>query len=86
MFVLVAYDIRDDERLRRVAKVMESYGHRVQRSIFECEVGTETLIVMIAELKAAMHRREDKGVCLPTLRQLSQTHQSERQAPADAVG
>lgn len=60
MFVLVAYDIRDNDRLRHVAKVMESYGQRVQRSIFECEVGMETLIVMIAELKAAMHRREDK--------------------------
>jgi len=43
MMVLVAYDVRTDSqegqrRLRRVAKVCENYGQRVQNSVFECLV------------------------------------------------
>ena len=41
MKVVVSYDVRTDitggqRRLRRVAKLCESYGQRVQYSIFEC--------------------------------------------------
>ena len=32
---LIAYDIADDRRLHRIAKLMEGYGVRVQKSIFE---------------------------------------------------
>ncbi len=31
---LIAYDIRDDRRLRKVAKLLESYGRRMQYSVF----------------------------------------------------
>lgn len=33
---LICYDVRDDKRLRRVAKHMEGYGNRVQYSVFRC--------------------------------------------------
>lgn len=41
MMVLVAYDVNTENtqgqnRLRRVAKVCESHGQRVQNSVFEC--------------------------------------------------
>ncbi len=42
MLVLVSYDVAEDERgkkrLRRVAKICEDYGQRVQYSVFECLV------------------------------------------------
>jgi CRISPR-associated protein Cas2 len=43
MLVIVTYDvsvISEDgpRRLRRVAKVCERYGQRVQKSVFECQV------------------------------------------------
>ena len=43
MMVLVTYDVSTREetgqrRLRRVAKVCENYGQRVQKSVFECLV------------------------------------------------
>ncbi len=43
MLVLVSYDVSfEDEggkrRLRRIAKVCENYGQRVQYSVFECVV------------------------------------------------
>ena len=43
MLILVAYDVstltkQGARRLRRVAKVCEGTGQRVQNSVFECEV------------------------------------------------
>ena len=47
-WVLIAYDITTDDkagrrRLRRVAKVCERYGRRVQKSLFECQGDDKTL-------------------------------------------
>ena len=42
MMMLVSYDVAKDEngerRLRKVAKILENYGQRVQYSVFECLV------------------------------------------------
>ena len=35
---LVAYDIRDEVRLRRVAKHLKGYGSRLQYSLFRCRL------------------------------------------------
>lgn len=41
---LIAYDIREPARLRRVIKVMESFGDRLQYSVFLCDLtGMETI-------------------------------------------
>jgi len=44
MFIVVTYDVATAEkagarRLRRVAQACEDYGIRVQKSVFECQVG-----------------------------------------------
>jgi CRISPR-associated protein Cas2 len=44
MMVLVAYDVGTVDaagrrRLRRVAQACEDYGTRVQKSVFECQLG-----------------------------------------------
>lgn len=31
---LISYDIRDEKRLRKVAKTLEGYGQRIQYSLF----------------------------------------------------
>jgi len=36
MFYLVSFDISDDRARYRAVKVLKSYGHRVQKSVFEC--------------------------------------------------
>ena len=43
MLILVTYDVSTEtsagrRRLRRVAKVCQDYGQRVQKSVFECKV------------------------------------------------
>ncbi len=37
-YVVVAYDIPDDRRRTRLARLLSGYGERVQRSVFECEL------------------------------------------------
>jgi len=40
---LVLYDIRDSKRLLKVAKIMENFGFRVQKSVFEVICDDPTL-------------------------------------------
>lgn len=40
---LVCYDVRDNHRRRKLAKVMERRCQRVQYSVFECPVDERTL-------------------------------------------
>jgi CRISPR-associated protein Cas2 len=48
---LVSYDICHPKRLRRVAKVLEGYGVRLQYSVFECPLDE----MRLAQAKAALH-------------------------------
>lgn len=62
MLVLVTYDVStvDSEgrrRLRRIARVCENYGRRVQKSVFECEVTRE----VYAKLRDALVNEIDSS-------------------------
>ncbi len=46
MFVLVSYDIVDDRKRLRLAKLMKSYGERVQKSVFECRLDDRRYLTM----------------------------------------
>jgi CRISPR-associated protein Cas2 len=47
---LVSYDIANAKRLRRVAKTLESFGTRLQFSVFECPLDD----MKLAQAKAAL--------------------------------
>ena len=51
---LVAYDIRDDRRLRSVASCMEGYGTRIQYSVFVCDLSDQEAVVMRGDLEIRM--------------------------------
>lgn len=53
--ILVAYDIPEDRRRNRLAKVVESYGDRVQYSVFVIDAAP----VRIARLRRAVERVVD---------------------------
>ncbi len=40
---LISYDVRDPKRLRSVAKTLESYGARLQYSVFRCRLDVRML-------------------------------------------
>lgn len=47
---LVAYDIRDERRWRRIFKLMNGYGEWVQLSVFQCRLSRQRHAEMIALL------------------------------------
>lgn len=59
MFVLISYDIPNDKRRTKIAKILEDYGDRVQYSVFECELSAKHLARLSKELKAVLNEAED---------------------------
>lgn len=56
---LVAYDIRDPRRLRRVHHVMTGYGEPLQYSVFICDLSRAELLALKSALLAEVNVRED---------------------------
>lgn len=46
-------------RLRNVARIMEAYGQRVQKSVFECILSPEQLLLLQHDLLQAIDANED---------------------------
>ncbi len=64
MMVLVTYDVRTEtpagkRRLRRVAKMCQNYGQRVQFSVFECLVDPAQWVAFRAALTSEINSDED---------------------------
>lgn len=64
MYVLITYDVNTEDsagkrRLRKVAKACVNYGHRVQNSVFECELSEANLCILINELKSIINSSSD---------------------------
>ena len=57
---LVAYDIADPKRLRRVFKTMKGFGAHLQLSVFQCDLPDIDLIRMKAALTEIIDQREDQ--------------------------
>jgi CRISPR-associated protein Cas2 len=64
MLILVTYDVSTLEkagvrRLRRVARACEDYGVRVQKSVFECQVGQTEWVQLKDRLLKEIKQEED---------------------------
>ena len=64
MLVLVCYDVSTEtregrRRLRRVAKVCESTGQRVQKSVFECQLDIAQFETLQRKLLAEIDPAQD---------------------------
>ena len=64
MLILVTYDVSTVEkagvrRLRRVAQACEDYGVRVQKSVFECQVGQTEWVQLKDRLLREIKTDED---------------------------
>ncbi len=57
---LVAYDIANPGRLRRVCRLMLGYGDRVQYSVFRCDLGATERIELEGRLRKLVHHLEDR--------------------------
>ncbi len=58
-YVVVAYDIADDRRRDKVAKILEGYGERVQYSVFECRLDRVQYLRLRHALEEVIRAEED---------------------------
>lgn len=64
MFIVVTYDVATGDkagtrRLRRVAQACEDYGVRVQKSVFECQVGQTEWVQLRSRLLREIDAAKD---------------------------
>lgn len=65
MLRLVAYDISDPGRLRRIAKCCERFGVRIEKSVFESRLGNECFQAFWKQLGELIEPTEDSLVMVP---------------------
>ena len=61
---VVAYDIRDAVRLRRVHKAMRSFGYTLQYSVFICDLDVGEKLDLKRQVREVMHLAEDSVVLI----------------------
>jgi CRISPR-associated protein Cas2 len=61
---IVAYDIHDIKRWRRVFRVMKGYGEWLQLSVFQCRLNLQQHAELIALLDGIIQHQEDHLVLL----------------------
>ena len=64
MLVLITYDVdtiseTGQRRLRKVAKLCQDYGQRVQNSVFECRLSEAQFVVLKNKLESIMNHDLD---------------------------
>lgn len=59
MFILITYDIEEDKKRNKIAKLLENYGTRVQFSVFECIIDKEQLKEIIKRAEDIIEKEKD---------------------------
>ncbi|KIY23615.1 MULTISPECIES: CRISPR-associated endonuclease Cas2 [Mesobacillus] len=64
MLVLITYDVSTisntgQKRLRKVSKICQNYGQRVQNSVFECVVDSTQFAALKIELANVIDKEKD---------------------------
>jgi CRISPR-associated protein Cas2 len=59
MFYSICYDVKDDARRLKVAKVLKDYGTRVQLSVFEAELDERKLERLKSRVRKVLDDAED---------------------------
>lgn len=65
MMYFISYDIADPKRLKAVAKMLENYGLRIQKSFFQCEVSEKIKKNLVGDLLSIINENEDSLIVTP---------------------
>lgn len=60
MFYVICYDITRDRRRNKVAHILEGYGMRVQKSVFECVLTPEQKEMVQKRINRYIKPEEDQ--------------------------
>lgn len=59
-FYLICYDVVNDRRRNRVSHLLQGYGLRVQKSVFECVLNTDQYEMLHKKLLRYLKQEEDQ--------------------------
>jgi CRISPR-associated protein Cas2 len=62
MRYVISYDISNDKRRRKVVKVLEGVGFRVQYSVFECDLDAQRLKALRKRLKPLIQPKSTDSI------------------------
>ena len=65
MTYIFSYDITDTHRRNQISKVLEKFGLRVQKSIFQCDVTPEKAHNIKSALQEIIIEKEDSLILYP---------------------
>jgi CRISPR-associated protein Cas2 len=58
-YLVVAYDIVDDERRNKISDILSAYGQRVNKSVFECFLKKRDIDELKREIRENIKKSED---------------------------
>ena len=64
VLLIVAYDIADRRRWRRVLTIVEGYGDRLQLSVFQCRLTSRRRVELAARLEEVIRKDQDSVLFL----------------------
>lgn len=59
---LIIYDIKEDKKRTKVAKILQGYGFRIQKSAFEAELNKIQYEKLVRELTVYEKERDSIGI------------------------
>lgn len=65
MLHIVAYDIKDSRRLKKIARLCLDYGVRIQYSIFQFDLNSEFTTKFLQEISCIIDPLKDKIMIVP---------------------
>lgn len=63
-FYIVSYDIQDDRRRSKIAKLLSGWGDRIQYSVFCCQLNPRERHRLEEGLKELIKQNEDQAIFL----------------------
>jgi CRISPR-associated protein Cas2 len=59
MQLLIAYDIQDDKRRKKISDILEGFGYRVNYSVFELSITKTKYIKLLSQFEEIVVKKED---------------------------
>ncbi|HCZ07030.1 MAG: CRISPR-associated protein Cas2 [Thermotogota bacterium] len=64
---LISYDVSDNKKRNKIAKILEEYGKRIQYSVFYCQFSKKTLFDILSRVSKIIDKDNDSilAIILP---------------------
>jgi CRISPR-associated protein Cas2 len=65
IFCVIAYDIQEDRKRTKIAKLLEKYGYRINYSVFECMLTEKQYGTLQEQIRSKINPKEDTVIYYP---------------------